>query len=254
MFKNWVINGMTSTVNPLSITVADGEKSVTAVFRIPGTENNPPTADAGADQTVIEKQEVTLDGSGSFDPDGKISSYLWEQIGGAIVSLSNDKAVSPKFTAMEILSDTETEVLTFRLTVEDFDGATDIDTVTITVRDSGNDPPVADAGEDQTVIQRYVVTLDGSGSTDPNGVDDIASYFWEQTEGIAVALSDTTAVKPTFTAPDVFDSDQPEKLVFMLTVGDTADDTSEDYVTITVERGPIGGDSSNAGCFVGTMR
>ncbi|MFW6154549.1 MAG: right-handed parallel beta-helix repeat-containing protein, partial [Planctomycetota bacterium] len=46
------------------------------------SENSPPVADAGDDQTVTDSDEngsedVTLDGSGSYDPDGTIDSYVW---------------------------------------------------------------------------------------------------------------------------------------------------------------------------------
>ena len=228
--------------------MADGVKYVTAVFKMPGSPNVPPTADAGPDQTVVEGQSVKLDGSGSSDANDSIRYYFWEQTGGSSVTLSDETAAKPEFSSPELFTDTA--VFTFRLTVEDFFGATGTDTVTVTVRDSGNDPPVADAGPDQTIIQRYVVTLDASGTTDPNGQDDIKSYLWKQTEGIGVKLSDETAVKPTFTAPEVYTSDQPETLIFKLTVADAADETSEDTVTITVERGPIGGNSGNAGCFI----
>ena len=37
--------------------------------------NKPPVADAGPDQTVVSGATVTLDGSGSDDPDGSIKSY-----------------------------------------------------------------------------------------------------------------------------------------------------------------------------------
>jgi len=39
-------------------------------------ENQPPTAEAGPEQVVFD--DVTLDGSGSSDPDGAIVSYFWE--------------------------------------------------------------------------------------------------------------------------------------------------------------------------------
>ncbi|MBW2001292.1 MAG: fibronectin type III domain-containing protein, partial [Deltaproteobacteria bacterium] len=66
---------------------------------------------------------------------------------------------------------------------------------------TGNHPPVADAGPEQTVNEGVAVTLDGSNSTDPD--DGIASYLWEQTSGPSVNLSSADEVQSTFTAPDV---------------------------------------------------
>ena len=65
---------------------------------------------------------------------------------------------------------------------------------------TGNSPPVADAGASQAITVGTSVTLDGSGSTDPDG-DWPLTYGWAQTGGIAVTLSDHTTVSPTFTAP-----------------------------------------------------
>ncbi len=76
-----------------------------------------PTADAGADQTVADGTEVTLDGSGSADVDGDTLTYLWSQTApdaGADVTLSSTAAEQPTFTAPE----RETDVtLTFELKV-----------------------------------------------------------------------------------------------------------------------------------------
>lgn len=96
--------------------------------------NEAPTADAGPDQTVGSgAAPVTLDGTGSNDPDGTIASYAWTQTGGPTVSLSDDTAASPTFTAPTLAQgDPDTE-LTFELVVTDNDGLTSTDTVTITV-------------------------------------------------------------------------------------------------------------------------
>lgn len=85
------------------------------------------TANAGADRTVNAGAIVTLDGSGSGNPDGPIF-YQWDQIGGIPVTLSAPSAVNPVFTAP-----TTGGALTFRLTVSDGTGATVTDNVVITV-------------------------------------------------------------------------------------------------------------------------
>ena len=76
-----------------------------------------------------------------------------------------------------------------------------------------NSPPIAVVGAAQTVAKRSLVTLDGSGSHDPDG--NSITYSWTQTAGPSVVLSSTTAVKPQFTAPGVSAS-----LSFSLTVND----------------------------------
>ena len=93
-----------------------------------------PTANAGANQTVIEGQSVTLDGSGSVDPDGTIVGYLWEQTTGTAVSFDTT-AVQPVFTAPP--SSGTSETLGFTLTVTDDSGAMASDTATVTVQPQG---------------------------------------------------------------------------------------------------------------------
>ena len=86
-----------------------------------------------------------------------------------------------------------------------------------------NQPPVANAGPDQTVRANALVTLNGSGSSDPDG--GIASYQWQQMSGPTVQLSDSAVVTPTFTAPDV--GKAGTSLTFRLTVTDNGGLTSD---------------------------
>jgi hypothetical protein len=121
--------------------------------------NQPPAADAGADQIVVANAIVTLDGSGSYDPDGDLPlTYLWTQTGGPAVTLSDPAVVSPTFSAPS-----DPVVLTFTLAVTDRWGMPDLtpDVVVVTVT---NQAPVADAGADQTVVANAIVTL---GRDDP---------------------------------------------------------------------------------------
>lgn len=71
------------------------------------------------------------------------------------------------------------------------------DEVVVTVT---NNAPMADAGSDQNVIASTLVTLDGSGSSDPDNHLPL-NYAWTQTGGPAVTLSGANTANPTFTAP-----------------------------------------------------
>jgi len=191
-------------------------------------QNSAPSANAGDDQNVGMGDIVTLDGSNSTDPDDGIAAYLWTQTGGTEVILSNPSTATPTFTAPNVGSSGES--LTFQLTVTDTGGLDSIDSCIVNVI-VGNQPPTADAGPDQTVVEGITVTLDGSDSTDPD--DGIAAYLWTQTGGTTVILSDPAALRPTFTAPDV--GEGGESLAFVLTVGDNGglQDTATVIVNVT---------------------
>jgi len=92
-----------------------------------------PTANAGADQTVTEGDNVTLDASGSSDSDGTISSYEWKEDTTTVLSTSSS------FSKSDFTVGTHT----ITLSVTDNDGATASDKVVVRV--------VA-GGANQTVI------------------------------------------------------------------------------------------------------
>jgi hypothetical protein len=84
------------------------------------TPNRPPVADAGPDQTVSPGAAVTLDGRGSYDPDGSYPlAYGWSQTGGPGVSFAPSLSVTT-FTAPP-----GPAVLTFSLVVTDTLGLPD---------------------------------------------------------------------------------------------------------------------------------
>ena len=138
-------------------------------------DNLPPTADAGPDQSITlapgqASVDVTLDGSGSNDPDGTIAGYVWTGVP------DPDDVVSP-------MVNLGPGTHFFSLIVTDDDGAESTpDTVMIVVTAAAeNQPPVADAGPDQTINlaegqATTTVILDGSGSSDPDG--SIIEYNW----------------------------------------------------------------------------
>ena len=102
--------------------------------------NRPPSADAGVDQMVEAGGTVTLNGTGSSDPDGRIASYQWTQTGGPTVSLLNADQALASFVAPEVDA-----TATFRLTVTDNDGETSYHDVMVTIQ--GPEPFVLDMSQ-----------------------------------------------------------------------------------------------------------
>ena len=105
-----------------SVGVSGGEQSEKVSIIYANATNQPPTANAGADQQVASGATVTLDGSGSSDPDGQIVSYVWTENGSQVG------------TGESVALDTVPDgVHTYTLTVTDEDNATDSDSVTVRV-------------------------------------------------------------------------------------------------------------------------
>jgi hypothetical protein len=229
----------------LTVTDRGGLKDTdTTVVNVTG-ENDPPRADAGPDQNVDEETTVRLDGSNSSDPDDGIEFYRWKQIAGPSVTLSNPRAVQPTFSAPTVGSNGDS--FTFELTVTDYGSLQSTDTTIANVIWL-NDPPTANAGVDQVVLEKTTVTLDGSNSLDPD--DGIASYQWKQVAGQSVFLSDPTDDQPIFEAPSFDDSDD-QPLVFELIVTDEGGLQSSDSTTVSVsnfEKDNPG--ASGGGCFI----
>lgn len=91
-------------------------------------------------------------------------------------------------------------------------------------------PPTADAGIDQTISERDIVTLNGAGSSDQD--DGIKSYRWIQVSGPPVVLSDLSAVQPSFAAPNI--GYIGATLAFQLIVSDNSSLRSKDICVINV--------------------
>ena len=118
-------------------------------------------------------------------------------------------------------------------------GSTDAFDIYLAVPTIQNNPPVANAGPDQSVYVNDTVTLDGSGSTDADG--NLLTYSWTVTStpaGSLAALSSSTSVNPTFTV------DKAGTYVVSLMVNDGTVNSAADTVTIsTLNSAPV----ANAG-------
>ena len=102
-------------------------------------DNNPPVADAGNAQTVLEGSTVTLNGTAS-GTDGGTLTYLWSHNSNMNITFSDPSSLPTSFTAPQVDSDT---TVTITLTVSD-GNSTVSDSVDITVTDVPAQVPQSD--------------------------------------------------------------------------------------------------------------
>jgi hypothetical protein len=132
-----VITGMpnmdvagTYTVTATATDASNNIGVATQTVIVSAVANQPPTANAGINQSVAAGVTVQLDGTGSTDGDGTIVSYAWAQTAGDAVILTGASTATPSFTAPSTNSQ---QTLTFELTVTDNDAQPDTDTVDVAV-------------------------------------------------------------------------------------------------------------------------
>ncbi|MFH1726056.1 MAG: PKD domain-containing protein, partial [Elusimicrobiota bacterium] len=115
---------------------ARGDLSLRSATPLSAIVNQPPTAEAGADQTVLAGAPVAFDGRGSFDPDGSIVSYGWA---------FGDGDTASGMTAGHTYQAAGAFIVT--LTVTDDEGGAGADTAQVTVQDfCPADPDKAEPG------------------------------------------------------------------------------------------------------------
>lgn len=209
-----------------TLSVIDDSGAITRdsiVVRSTTNNNQPPNADAGADQTAIAGDTVQLDGSASSDADGSIVIYNWRQNRGPSVVLQDARTVAPSFVMPA------NAVLAFTLIVTDNLGAVTRDTIVVRSAINNNQPPTANAGSDLVVLEGELVHLDGSTSSDPDGA--ISRFIWSQRSGPTIQLSDKYSAAPSFVA------DTAGEIVLRLVVEDDRGTRVADDIHITVEMG-----------------
>ncbi|MBU2946339.1 PKD domain-containing protein, partial [Zobellia uliginosa] len=117
----------------VTLTVTDNRgatDSETVTITVSETSNQPPKANAGANQSItLPTNMVTLDGSDSEDLDGSIKFYKWTKVGGT-GTINSPNSISTSVTGL-----TNVGSYTFILTVTDNENAESSDLVIVTVSD-----------------------------------------------------------------------------------------------------------------------
>jgi len=116
----------------LKITDKNGEISTDSCTIFVKWINKQPTAHAKCPSNAKIGDIVMLDGTESNDPDGfeDIVLFKWKQTKGNTVSLSDNQSITPTFTIPETDDNT---VLSFQLTVSDYNGLTDTHSCSLSV-------------------------------------------------------------------------------------------------------------------------
>jgi uncharacterized membrane protein len=180
------------------------------------TTNVVPVAKAGSDKLVVLPSSSTvLYGAGS-DSDGSIASYSWSKISGGSVSMGSTSTAALKLSYLKAGS------YTFRLTVKDNKGASDIDDVVVIV----DNKPVVNAGSDKTITLPLASLNLTATASDVDGT--VASYLWSKYSGPNLKLTNTTA--KTVTLSGFYSG----TYVIKIMVKDNRGAAGYDYVKIVV--------------------
>lgn len=194
------ITNLVMGVYVFRLTVTDDD-GATAIDQVTVTVNAPPVANAGTNTVLtLPTNATTLNGSGSSDPDGTITTYTWTRISGpTTLTFANANAVSTG------VSNLVQGVYVFRLTVRDNRGAVTTADVTVTVNAAAPPPPnqapvARTTGDIVLHMPNNTARLDGTQSTDADG--SIVYREWTQLAGPTTATL-TNSLAATTDATDL---------------------------------------------------
>ena len=220
------------------VTASDGTVSDSQTITVTVTDvNDPPVFSSGATSSAAENTVDVVNPLAASDEDGDTVTFSIDTTdattGGEHRDLFEIDSGILRFKAapdFENGAGTGAGMNNYEVIVTASDSTVSVtQTITVTVTDV-NEPPLADAGPDGEVVQLTDVTLDGSGSSDPEGQPLI--YAWTQTGGAAVTLTGADTAALSLSAPTV--PDAPDPLEFSLTVNDGTLDSAADTVLLTV--------------------
>ncbi|MCO4769605.1 MAG: PKD domain-containing protein [Deltaproteobacteria bacterium] len=201
----------------VTLRVTDDDGATATATATATVTNTLPIANAGGPYSGQKNSNIQVSGSASSDPDGTIVLYQWDCDSSNGVSFNTG---SPTPTLNCQYSSIGSYTVTLQVT--DDDGATDIDTATVSVI---NADPIANPGGPYSAFQNTPVTLNGALSSDPDGF--LVSYEWDC----------NTANGTSYSAPSaspLFDCTYTTTGTFTVILRVTDDDGATDTGTTTV--------------------
>lgn len=188
--------------------------------------NQPPAANAGGPYTTPEGSAVTVNGSGSTDPDGDALTFAWDLDNDG----SHDDATGPTASFFGVDGPS---THTVGLKVCDEEDACTSSTTTVQVV---NVAPVADAGAAQTLYRNAPVSLTGTWSDPAGAADNAYTWSWDLNgDGVSDASGLASSGTP-ITQSTSFAGAGTYTLTFRVTDKDGA--SHSDTVTLTVLNRP----------------
>ncbi len=178
-------------------------------------------------EAVGPNGSVTVTFNHAVDPT-TVSSSSFSVSGASGALVANGTTIT--FTPSPSLTAGQTYTVTISTTVTDDNGQALSSDYTFSFNVAS--VPIANGGGDKVVTKGQSVTLDGSGSSDPNSAS--LTYQWTQVSGPSVG--NLTGMQPSFTAPDEVTS-----IVFNLVVNNGVVSSDPDRVVVFIAE-----DGSNA--------
>lgn len=187
----------------MRLTASDGELSTAREITLTvQPENQPPTVNAGSDQTIALPRVATLNGIVTDDgfPEGSTLTLLWTQVSGP-----GTTTFEAPLATETLASFSEAGTYVLRLTATDGDLSASSE-ITITVHPE-NAAPVANAGTDQTISLPATAQLSGSATDDGWPFGSTLATEWSQVDGpglVSFSSANATVTSASFSAPGVY--------------------------------------------------
>lgn len=193
----------------VSLTVSDGQNSVTATTIVTIT-NQAPVANTGGPYSGLKNQAIIFDGLASSDPDGDALTYSWN---------FGDGKTGSGITPSHVYYSGGTYTVTLQVSDGNIASAPVSTTVTVV-----NQAPVANAGGPYSGWKNDNITISGALSSDPDG--DSLQYKW--------SFNNSYSTSPTAS----FRSSTSGTFTIQLWVNDGEVDSAPVSTTVTVSNRP----------------